>query len=289
MNRPADQAEGGPASIRTPVRTAAASSPCSVHQGRAQAAGPARGPGCGLAGQAEHRRGGSGGEQGILLDGSEGAGHRRQGAAQGGDARHQGVAVGEAHPALTVGDEVDGPGHDHGAAQRARQQHGGGFRLGGRLRAVDALLPRLRQAGQRDDLRGVAAHDRGPQVQKLGRRLASEGGGADADRIQHPGLAQPRRRARRHAHALDPGRRQRADIDGQRIGDGDELGHLLDGMHHGRRGAHRQHGVGGRIHGHEVGDVLHQRRALAHALQQPPGLFSKIVSKVHANRLPSLA
>ena len=66
-------------------------------------------------------------------------------------------------------------------------------------------------------------------------------------------------------HRRDPSRRQGADVDDQGAGDLREVGGLLAGMDHRRRGADRQEGVGRVVHHHVVGDVVDERPALTQA------------------------
>ena len=70
---------------------------------------------------------------------------------------------------------------------------------------------------------------------------------------------------------LDPLGGERADVEHERAGHRGHLGDLLGGVRHHRQRADREGGVGGLVHDHEVGDLVHERTLRAQAAQRVAG------------------
>ena len=121
------------------------------------------------------------------------------------------------------------------------------------------------------DLRGVAPDDGGPDgAHQVPGGGGAVGGGAGAHRVQHDGDAPLHGRLGGLVHGLDPFPAQGADVDHQGGGDAHHLGHLLFRVGHHRGSAQRQEGVGGIVHDHVIGDVVHHRGQLRGWPPRPP-------------------
>ena len=100
-------------------------------------------------------------------------------------------------------------------------------------------------------------------TQKFADRVIAKREKPRRHRIKQPRLAMHAGGGRSLVHT-DRGRgRQRADIDNERVGDGDELVRLLRRVNHRRRGAQREKRVGGDIHRDKIRDVLDKRATCA--------------------------
>ena len=239
-----------------------------------EAARTVAGFGCAQAGQVVGGRCGERCHEGIGHAGVNGA-YAAQRAARAGDAGHEGRAAGEPRHLHAVSDKVGSAGNGYRASREAGARHGGA--LGGihGISAIDAagavagsaigrVAAKPPQVGHGDDLRGVAAQN--------GRRILAHGldepsaqaADAHAHRVEHPGRGRGRAGARRGGNRLlvDGHERAQVDVDGPSQG-GDALA-LVGQIHHGRRAADGQLGVGDEALGHGVGDRRRERVRLAH-------------------------
>ena len=161
-----------------------------------------------------------------------------------------------------VGDQVDFTRDHYGAAGVASERHGGiagGVdRVGGVDTAYAAQISRLAlktpQAGERDNLGGVAAHDGGFVLLELVYQLGAQATDAQANRIEHPGLAGVVCRLGRAGNRLlvDGEECAHVEIDGAAAGN--ERLALVGQIDHGGRSAHGELCVGDKVDRHRVGD-----------------------------------
>ena len=175
------------------------------------------------------------------------------------------MAVGQARPALAgVKNVVDRTADTDRAAGARQQRLRSAQRIAGCRTAVNAA--RLNGGpGHAHDLGRIAADHRGwGDGQQLFQRLVAVRRGTSTHRVQHRGNAALRGRRQRQLHAANPVRIERANVEHQRLGDSHHVAHFLMRMRHHRRGASGQQHVGVEVDDDQVGDAVHQRRALTH-------------------------
>ena len=187
----------------------------------------------------------------------------------------RGDAAGKARHLGAVGDKVGSAGDGHGPSREAGARHGGA--LGGvhRVGTVHSagtvagsvfgrVVPESPQLSHGDDLRGVAAQDSGGILAHSLDELGAQAADADAHRIEHPRLARPRAGARRGGNRLLVDGQQGPQVNVHGPSQGCDAFALVGQIHHGRRAADGQLGVGDEVLGHGVGDGRRQRVRLAH-------------------------
>ena len=257
--------------IFTPARTVASSSSASSSRSRQRRLpGPAATAAARSPARPKIASARAAASSGIGLDREERADHRARGAPQRGHPGHARIAIADLAPARAVGDPVDRAADRNHNVGGAGQLRCGIDRLVGSMRAVHAFGRPGRGAGQRQDLRRVAADHGRPQPDQVERGARAVRGGASADRIEHPRAAQRPRPVRRPRHGGDPRWRQGPDVDHQSARDRDEVLDLLLGMDHGGGGAEREQAVRHHVHGDEVGDVMNERRVPTDGFQARP-------------------
>ena len=161
-----------------------------------------------------------------------------------------------------VGNQVDFARDHYGAVGVAGELHGGTTggvdRVGGIDTAHAAQIGRLAlktpQAGERDNLGGVAAHDGGLVLLELVYQLGAQATDAQAHRIEHPGLAGVVCRLRRAGNRLLVDREERAHVEIDGAAAGNERFALVGQIDHGGRSAHGELCVGDKVDRHRVGD-----------------------------------
>ena len=188
-------------------------------------------------------------------------------AAAAGDLGHErAAAVGLGH-GRAVGNQVDFARDHYGAAGVAGERHGGiagGVdRVGGVDAAHAAQISRLAlktpQAGERDNLGGIAAHDGGLVLLELVYQLGAQATDAQTNRIEHPGLAGVVCRLGRAGNRLLVDGKERAHIEIDGAAAGNECLALVGQIDHGGRSAHGELCVGDKVDRHRVGDGARHR------------------------------
>ncbi len=193
------------------------------------------------------------------------------------------MPVRDAHRRAPVGDQVLDPRRgDHRArlpGQVPGQVQEAPHHAGGIDAADRAGLP-----GEGRDLARVAAHARAPDLpENLLHPGSPELCRPHADRIEdHRDPARVRRMAGPD-HRRDGLSHERAGVEDQGGGLRGHLLHLLGGLGHHRGGSERQRDVRHVPSGHEVGDVMDERAALAHPRQEVRHLLGR-----HQGRIPTL-
>ena len=119
-------------------------------------------------------------------------------------------------------------------------------------------------ADERRHLAGVAAQHRHVDVgEDPLRRLRPVPRRPGADRVEDDRHAPRVGRASGEQHRVDPGRRERADVEHERAGEADHLLDLLGRVRHHRQRAQGERGVGRLVHDDVVRDLVDERLALA--------------------------
>lgn len=120
--------------------------------------------------------------------------------------------------------------------------------------------------GEREDLGAVPPDDGGAELEQREASLHPESGGGGGDGVEHPGAAG----GGGGAHGGEPVLGERADVYVHCVAARGEVGHLAEGVDHGRGGARGEEGVGSDVHGDEIGDALHQRCPRADGGEEGP-------------------
>ena len=144
------------------------------------------------------------------------------------------------------------------ASERHGGIAGGVDRVGGIDTTHAAQISRLAlktpQAGECDNLGGVAAHDGGLVLLELVYQLGAQAADTQAHRIEHPGLAGVVCRLRRAGNRLLVDREERAHVEIDGAAAGNERFALVGQIDHGGRSAHGELCVGDKVDRHRVGD-----------------------------------
>ena len=174
------------------------------------------------------RDGGKRRGEGVGLRGID-RGHASEGAPEACHLAHKSAASRGICYGRPIGDQVGFARDSHCAAGIARKGHGcvarGCHRIGGVDAAGTGKLARVAfqipKSCKRDDLGGVAAHDGGLVGLEAAQKFGAQATDADADRVEHPGLARcVRRRGRAGKRLLVHGKqRPHVDVDGTARGD----------------------------------------------------------------------
>ena len=192
-----------------------------------------------------------------------------RGAARGRHQRHERMTVADREAARAVGHEVG----------RAGDRSDDTVRLGkARRRVADGLV-----AGQRGEFPMIEPHRHRPTFDQLAGEVRPRRRHVDEHRIEHPGHARRGGRAERGVDRAPPLGVERAEIDQERVGAGDEGDHLLRGDRH------RRHRAGGEQHARGImlrdiiGDAMHPRRAVANPRQNIGDDIGKLDGRVHCS------
>ena len=119
--------------------------------------------------------------------------------------------------------------------------------------------PAARAAGQRQDLRGIAANDgRSCLAEQLLRQAGPPSQGARGDRVEHPWGARLLCTGDREVHRAGGVVIRRAEVDQHAPRDGRELAGLVGVVDHGGSGADGEQDVGGPPRHDDVGQALDQ-------------------------------